>query len=328
MRRRDFLGLVGGGIAAWPIVAHAQQASIPLIGFLSSRSPEDSKPHLAGFLRGIEAFSYVAGKSVTIEYRWAQGQYDRLPKLAGELTSLGPTVIAAAGGAPSARAAKLATNSIPICFVTSDSVQEGLVTALNRPDGNLTGVDLMSGELTGKRFELLTHLVPAGRAIAFLTNPSGLQSGVQAKEKDVERAARTLGRELIVVGASSDAELDNSVSMLAKKRVGGMVVENDPFFDSRRGRLIRLTAQNSIPAIYHIREFPADGGLMSYGASLVDAYYQMGIQVGRLLKGAKIVELPVTRPTKFELTMNLKTAKALGLDIPPTLLAIADEVID
>ena len=326
MRRREFLGLVGGGIAAWSPVAHAQNQNMPLIGFLSSRSPEESKPHLAGFLRGLEAFGYIDGKTATIEYRWAQGQYDRLPKLASELTGLHPAIIAAAGGAPSARAAKLATSSIPVLFVTSDLVREGLVTSLNRPDGNVTGVDLMSGELTGKRLELLAQLVPGGSAIAFLTNPSGLQSSLQTKE--VERAAHAHGRELVVVRASTDAELDSTFSTLVKSRVAGLVVENDPFFDSRREHLIGLTAQRSIPAIYHIREFPVAGGLMSYGASLVDAYYQMGVQVGRVLKGAKIADLPVIRPTKFELTINLKTAKALGLAIPPTLLAIADEVID
>ncbi len=328
MKRREFLGLVGGGIAAWSRVAHAQNQNMPLIGFLSSRSPEESKPHLAGFLRGLEAFGYVDGKTATIEYRWANGQYDRLPQLATELTGLHPAIIAAAGGAPSARAAKLATSSIPILFVTSDSVSEGLVSSLNRPAGNVTGVDIMSGELTGKRLELLAHLVPAGSAFAFLTNPNGVQSTLKTKTTDVERAAHALNRELVVVGASTDIELDSCLSMLAKNRVAGLVVENDPFFDSRRERLIGFTAQRLIPAIYHIREFPAAGGLMSYGASLVDAYYQMGVQVGRVLKGANIADLPVIRPTKFELTLNLKTAKALGLAIPPNFLAIADEVIE
>lgn len=326
MRRRELLGLVGGGIAAWSSVAHAQQQSAPLIGFLSSRSPEESKPHLAGFLRGIEAFGYVDGKSATIEYRWANGQYDRLQKLASELIGLHPSVIAAAGGAPSARAAKSATHSIPILFVTSDSVGEGVVASLNRPGENITGVDLMSGELTGKRLELLAQLVPAGSVIGFLTNPKGVQSNLRAK--DFERAAQAMGRGSLIVGASTDAELDSGFSVLVQKRVSGLVVENDPFFDSRREHLIQLTAQRSIPAIYHIREFPVAGGLMSYGASLVDAYYQMGVQVGRVLKGANIADLPVIRPTKFELALNLKTAKALGLIIPPTVLAIADEIVD
>jgi putative ABC transport system substrate-binding protein len=325
MRRREFIRLAGG-VAAWPIAAYAQQQSMPLIGFVSSRAPEESKPHLAGFLRGLEAFGYVDGKTATIEYRWAQGQYDRLPKLAAELVDRHPAVIAAAGGAPSARAAKLATTSIPILFVTSDSVREGLVASLNRPGGNVTGVDLMSGELSGKRLELLAQLVAAGRAIAFLANPSGAQS--TSKVDEVERAAQALGRALVVVNASTDAELDSGFSRLATSGAAGLVVENDPYFDSRREHLIELTAQRSIPAIYHIREFPVAGGLMSYGASLVEAYYQMGVQVGRILKGASIADLPVIRPTKFELALNLKTAKALGLVIPPNLLAIADEVID
>jgi ABC-type uncharacterized transport system substrate-binding protein len=326
MRRREFLGFLGGGIATLPIAARAQQQSMPLIGFLSSRSPEDSRPHLAGFLRGLEAFGYVDGKTATIEYRWANGQYDQLPKLASELTNLHPAVIIAAGGAPSAHAAKLATSSIPVFFVTSDSVQEGLVASLNRPGGNVTGVDIMSGELTGKRLEVLAQLVPSGGAIAFLANPSGRQSG--SKATDAERAARALGRAFVVVDAGTDTEIDSVFSNLAQSKVGGVVVENDPFFDSRREHLIRLTAQHSIPAIYHIREFPVAGGLMSYGASLVDAYYQLAIQAGRFLKGANIADLPIVRPTKFELALNLKTAKALGLAVPPNLLAIADEVIE
>jgi ABC-type uncharacterized transport system substrate-binding protein len=326
MRRREFIKLVGSAAAAWPITARAQQAAMPLIGVLSSRSPEDSRPHLAGFLRGLEAFGYVDGKTAKIEYRWANGQYDQLPKLASELVNLHPAIIVAPGGAQSARAAKLATTSIPVFFVTSDSVDEGLVASLNRPGGNVTGVDIMSGGLTGKRLELLAQLVPSDRAIAFLANPSGRQSSFKAK--DVERAARALGRAFVVVDANNDTEFDNIFSKLTESKVGGVVVENDPFFDSRREQLIRLAAQRSIPAIYHIREFPVAGGLMSYGASLVDAYYQVGIQAGRFLKGANFSDLPIVRPTKFELTLNLRTAKTLGLTIPPNFLAIADEVIE
>jgi len=324
MRRREFITLLGSAVT-WPFPASAQH-NAPLIGFLSSRSPEDSKPHLAGFLRGLEAFGYVDGKTATIEYRWAKGRYDQLPTLASELIGLHPTIIAAPGGRPSAHAAKLATNTIPIFFVTSDSVQEGLVASLSQPGGNITGVDIMSGELTGKRLELLARLVASGRSIAFLTNPTGQRSSSRAK--DFEEAARSLSRTSIVVDASTDAELDSIFSRLAENKVGGVVVENDPFFDSRREHLIRLTAQRSIPAIYHIPEFPMAGGLMSYGANLVDAYYQMGIQAGRFLKGVNFADLPVVRPTKFELTLNLTTAKALGLDVPPSLLAIADEVVE
>ncbi len=326
MRRREFITLIGGAAAAWRVVSHARAAEAPLIGFLSSRSPEDSKPHLDGFLRGLEAFGYVDGKTAKIEYRWAKGHYDQLSQLATELVSRHPTIIAAPGGTPSARAAKLATSAIPIFFVTSDAVQEGLVASLSQPGGNVTGVDIMSGELTGKRLELIARLIAPGAPIGFLTNPRGQES--RARAKDFEAAARSLSRTFVVVDASSDAELGSIFSKLAENKVGGVVVENDPFFDSRREDLIRLAAERSIPAIYHIREFPLGGGLMSYGASLVDAYYQMGIQAGRYLKGANIADLPVIRPTKFELTLNLSTAKALRLDIPPSFLAIADEVIE
>ena len=325
MRRREFLGAAAGGIA-WSVAAHAQQQAVPLIGFLSSRSPEESKPHLAGFLRGLEAFGYVDGKSARIEYRWANGQYDQLRRLAGELAQLRPAIIAAAGGAPSARAAKSVTTSIPIAFVAGDSVSEGVVASLNQPGGNITGVDLMSGELTGKRLELLAQLLPAGCLVGFLTNTKSVLSSLRTK--DFELAAPAMGREALIVGASTDAEIESSFTTLVQKRVAGLVVENDPFFDSRRERLIHLTAQRALPAIYHIREFPLAGGLMSYGANLVDAYNQMGVQVGRILKGANIADMPVIRPTKFELAINLGTAKALKLTILPTVMAMADELID
>ena len=324
MKRREFLGLVAGGIT-WPAVGQAQQQPMPLIAFLSSRSPEDSKPHLTGFLRGLEAFGYVGGKTARIEYRWANGQYDQLRKLAGELVELGPAIIVAAGGAPSARAAKSVTSSIPITFVAGDSVTEGIVASLNQPGANITGVDLMSGELTGKRLGLLAQLIPVGR-IGFLTNTKGVQSSLRAR--DFELAAASMNREPLVVGATTDQEIDNGFSIIIQKQVAGLVVENDPFFDSRREQLIRLTARHSIPAIYHIREFPLGGGLMSYGSNLVDAYNQMGVLAGRILKGANISDLPVIRPTKFDLTLNLGTSKALGLNVPPSLVAIADELID
>jgi putative ABC transport system substrate-binding protein len=325
MKRREFLGLVGSGIA-WPAVARAQQQSVPTIGFLSSRSPEDSKPHLEGFLRGLGAFGYIEGKTAKIEYRWANGQYDQLSKLAVELAALQPALFAAAGGAPSARAAKSVTTSIPIIFVAGDSVSEGIVASLNQPGANVIGVDLMSGELTGKRLGLLVQLLPPGTPIGFLTNKKGVQSSL--RQNDFELAVAAMGRESVVLEASDDAQIENSFSMLAQKKVSGLVVENDPFFDSRRLHLIQLTAQRSIPAIYHIREFPLAGGLMSYGTNLVDAYNQMGVLAGRILKGANIADLPVSRPTKFELALNLGTAKTLGLTIPTTVLAIADELID
>jgi putative tryptophan/tyrosine transport system substrate-binding protein len=325
MKRREFLGLIAGGIA-WPVSGRAQQQAMPLIGFLSSRSAQDSKPHLTGFLRGLQAFGYVDGKTLRIEYRWANGQYDQLRKLAQELAALQPVVIVAAGGAPSARAAKSVSMSIPITFVASDPLSEGVVTSLNQPGANITGVDLMSGELTGKRLGLLSQVLPSGGIIGFLTNIKGVQSSLRVE--DFRLAAAELGREALITGASTDAEIDSAFSLLLQKRVVGIVVENDPFFDSRRERLIQLTAERSMPAIYHIREFPLAGGLMSYGANLVDAYNQMGVQVGRLLKGANVADQPVVRPTKFELALNVSTAKRLGLTIPATVLAITDEVID
>ena len=325
MRRRNFLGVIAGGIA-WSAVARAQPETVPLIGFLSSRSPEESKPHVQGVLRGLGAFGYVDGKTVRVEYRWANGRYDRLRKLAEELVALKPAIILAAGGAPSARAAKSVTRSIPITFVAGDSVSEGIVTSLNQPGANITGVDLMSGELTGKRLELLSQLLPASGVIGFLTNTKGVASSLRSE--DFKLAAAGMGREPLVVGASTDTEIDAAFSLLIQKRAAGLVVENDPFFDSQRQRLIKLTAEHSIPAIYHIREYPVGGGLMSYGANLVDAYNQMGVQAGRILKGANVTDLPVIRPTKFELALNLGTAKKLGLTIPPNVLAIADELID
>jgi putative ABC transport system substrate-binding protein len=325
MKRRDFLWAVAGAVAS-PTVAMAQQETLQLIGFLSSRSPEESKPHLTGFLRGLEAFGYIDGKTVKIEYRWAQGHYDQLRKLAGELVALNPAIIVAAGGAPSARAAKSVTASIPVIFIAGDSVSEGVVTSLSRPGANITGVDLMSGELTGKRLGLLSQVLPPGGVIGFLTNTKGVASSLRAE--DFKLAAAGMGREPLIAGASTDGEIDAAFSQLTQKRASGLVVENDPFFDSQRERLIRLTAQHSIPAIYHIREFPAEGGLMSYGANLVDAYNQMGVQAGRILKGANVADMPVIRPTKFELALNLSTAKKLGLTVPPTVLAIVDELVD
>jgi putative tryptophan/tyrosine transport system substrate-binding protein len=325
MRRRDLLGLASAGIAAWPIRALGQQ-TIPLIGFISSRSPDDSKPHLAGFRRGLEELGFIEGKTVAIEYRWAMGQYDQLPRLAKELVELDPKAIAAPGGIPSARAARAATNSIPIFFVATDPVREGLVASLSHPGGNITGVDFMSGELTGKRLELIAQLVPGGKPIAFLADPKSPLSGVKIEQ--IERAARSIGRELIVRTASSDHELDQDFVMFSEGKIAGLVVENDPYFDSRRQQIIELAKQRSIPAIYHIRDFPAAGGLMSYGASLADGYHQMGVQIGRLLKGASITELPVVRPTRFELIINLRTAKELGLAVPASLFAIADETIE
>ena len=324
LQRREFLGLIGGGLA-WPVAAHAQQQSVPLIGFLGSRSPEESKPRVTGFLRGLEAFGYTDGKTAKIEYRWANGQYDPVEKTGGRIGGSAPCDDRGSRWR-AIRAGSQIAQSIPITFVASDPLSKGVIASLNHPGANITGIDLMSGELTGKRLGLLAQLLPPGSVVGFLTNTKGVQSSLRVS--DFRLAAAALGRETFVVGASTDAEIDDAFSTLVQKRIGGLVVENDPYFDSQRERFIRLAAQRSIPAIYHIREFPVAGGLMSYGANLVDAYYQMGVLVGRVLKGAPIADLPVARPTKFELSINLGTAKKLGLTIPPAVLAIADELVD
>lgn len=325
MRRRHFLRLTASALGLWPI--RAQSQPLPVIGFLSSRSPDDSKPHLAGFLRGLEALGFVEGKTISIEYRWAMGQSDQLVRLARELVELNPKAIAAPGGTISARAAKAATTSIPLFFVASEAVSEGLVASLSHPGGNMTGIDIMSGELTGKRLELLAQLTSGRKPFAFLANPKNAQSG--AKIEDVKRAAQSIGREIIIQKARDELDdLDQSIAKISEQNIAGLVVENDPYFDAKRQDIISLTRERSIPAIYHIRDFPAAGGLMSYGANLADAYNQMGVQLGRLLRGATIADLPVMRPTKFDLAINLQAAKGLGLAVPANLLAVADELID
>jgi len=321
MQRRDFLTTLSAAAVMAPSL---RAQSLPLIGFLSSRSAADSAGHLAAFLQGLKAFGYVEGQSVAIEYRWANGKYEDLPALARELATLKPEVIVAAGGVGSARAAKSATSSIPILFVGGDPVQAGLVASLNRPGGNLSGVDVMTGELGGKRVELLLDMVPAAAAVGFLTNPQSADTYL----RDAQEAAGARGRRFVVAGASTVGELETGFSRLAESGAKALIVGNDPFFDTVRERLIALAAEHAMPAIYHIREFPAEGGLMSYGASLAGAYHQLGIQTGRVLKGASPAELAVVRPTQFELVINLKTAKALGLTVPPTLFAQADEVIE
>jgi ABC-type uncharacterized transport system substrate-binding protein len=326
MRRREFISLLGGAILS-PLPARAQQRDVPVIAFLSSRAPEEAAGHTSAFLQGLKAFGYVDGQTARIEYRWARGEYERLPALASELSALRPAVIVAGGGVPSARAAKAANPALPVIFLGGDPVAAGLVTSLNRPGGSATGVSLMSGVLGGKRLELLAQLVPKADVVALLTNPQDV-GDAESHTQDVQAAARTLGRRLIVVGASAEPELERSFTALVQGGATAVVVQNDPFFDSRRDQLIALAARHKIAAIYHIREFPAAGGLMSYGPSLADAYHQVGIQVGRVLKGANVADLPVVQPTKFELVLNLKTAQALDLPVPPTLLAQADEVIE
>ncbi|HEV2955099.1 MAG TPA: ABC transporter substrate-binding protein [Xanthobacteraceae bacterium] len=325
MRRREFIGLIGGA-AAWPLAARAQQ-SVPLIGFMTSRSSRDSEPHTAAFLQGLAEAGYVPGQNVRIEYRWADGHYERLPKLATELVDLRPAAPVAAGGEPSAVAAKSATATIPIVFlIGGDPVQVGLTASLNRPNTNATGVTFVTTELGGKRASLISELVPNARTIALLVNSN--MSGTDAHIQSVRAGADAFRRQLLVLRASAPAEIAPGFDLIAKEAAGALVVQNDPFFDSQRDRLVALAAQYVVPAIYHIREYPAAGGLMSYGASLIDTYRQIGTMTGRILKGERPQDIPVLQPTRFELVVNSKTARSLHLAVPPQMLALADEVIE
>jgi putative tryptophan/tyrosine transport system substrate-binding protein len=326
MDRRAVIRTLACSVIAAPFIVKAQQRSLPVVGYLSSRSPEESAAHAAAFRRGLSDTHYIERENVAIEYRWAKGDYGRLPALASELAKLGVNVLVAVGGTPSALAAKAATATIPIVFLIGDDPAKiGLVASFNRPGGNLTGVTFVTTDLGAKRLGLLYESVPNAGVSAFLLNPNFQEAAPQAET--MRAAAHSLGRRLLVVRASTEREIASSFATLSQERVGALVVQNDPFFDSLRNQLVALAARNSIPAIYHIREFPAAGGLMSYGASLADAYRQVGTYAGQILKGTNPADLPVEQPIKFETVINLKTSKALGITVPQSLLLRADEVI-
>jgi ABC-type uncharacterized transport system substrate-binding protein len=326
MRRREFITLIGGAAAGWPLAALAQQPSLPVVGFLHSRSPEDT--HLvAGLQRGLAETGYVDGESVTIEYRWGRGRYDLMPALAAELVGRRAAVLVAGGGLPVALAAKAATSTTPVIFVMgSDPVETGLVASYNRPGGNVTGINILTMMLEPKRLGLLCELMPQATSIGVLLNPGFLPSAGQLK--DVQEAARAMDLRIHVLRAGTESEIEAAFETVARERIAALAVAAAPFFDIRRDQLVALSARYRLPAIYHFREYAAAGGLMSYGTDLPDAYRQVGLYAGRILKGTKPADLPVMQPTKFEFVINLKTAKALDLEVPPTLIARADEVIE
>jgi|HubBroStandDraft_6_1064221.scaffolds.fasta_scaffold42095_4 putative ABC transport system substrate-binding protein len=329
MRRREFSTLLGGAAMAstvWPSLLSAQQKATPVIGFLGVSTPGLSAPSLAALRQGLIETGYVEGQNVAIEYRWAEGRYDRLPALAADLVGRRVDVLVASSGDPAAYAAKNATSTIPIVFTSGDAVGYGFVASLARPGGNLTGLSFLNPELNPKRFELLSELVPQAKVIALLVNPNS--SSLEHVLRAVQEAAQAKGVQLHILKASTESEVDAAFTSLVQRQAGALLVSSDPFFYGRREQLVALAARHIVPTIYEWRQFVVEGGLTSYGASITAVNRQVGIYAGRILKGAKPTDLPVLQPTMFELVINLRTAKALGLTVPPSLLVRADEVIE
>jgi putative tryptophan/tyrosine transport system substrate-binding protein len=326
MRRRELITSISA-IMAWPFVARAQQKTTPVIGFLSGRSRAETVAVMGQFYNGLAEAGFVEGQNLRVEYRWAEGRYDRLPTLAAELVALRPTMIVATGGNVAALAAKAATSTIPIVFAAGgDPIKGGLVASLNRPGGNATGVSLFIAELAAKRLEFLREIVPQSTAIGVLVNPNN-PTGV-AEAHDVEARATALGLSITLFEVRGAREMEQTFAAVAQRRIQAVLVTNDPFLIDLKDQLVQIAAAGALPIVYFTRDFVEAGGLMSYGASIGDGYHKVGIYAGQILMGARPADLPVQQPTKFELVINLHAAKALGLEIPPTLLARADEVIE
>jgi len=328
MRRREFITLLGGAAAAWPLAARAQQPAMPVIGFLDPRSPHTLADQLRAFRQGLKDTGYVEGENVSIEYRWAEGQYDRLPTLAAELVRRRVAVIATSGGPATALAAKGATATTPIVFIVGeDPVRLGLVSSLGRPGGNLTGINFLIGELTAKRLGLLCEFVPGAARIAVFVNPANA-TNVETTLRDVEPAALAMGLQIQILKASTSSEIEAAFATFVRERPDALFVGNDAFFTSRSVQLVHLATLHKVPAIYALREFVEVGGLMSYGVNVTEALRQVGVYTGRILKDAKPADLPVVQSSKFELVINAVTARMLGLTVPASLLTVADEVIE
>ncbi len=327
MKRREFIRLIGGAAASWPLAARAQQPAMPVIGFLNAGSPAAFSELAAAFRQGLNDAGYVEGQNVLIEYRWAEGRYDRLPALVADLVNRRVAVIASTGGNAVVEAAAAATTIVPIVFLGSDvALKTGVITSLNRPGGNVTGVVMSTSALLSKCLQFLGELVPKDATIGVLVNPNS-STTIEDKE-DIQTAARQIGRQIFILTADKEAEIDTAFATLAERHAGGLVVQGDIRYTNRRDDFIALAERYAIPAIYMWSEFTSAGGLIAYGNNLAEGYRQVGTYTGRILHGAKPADLPAMQPTRFRLTINLKTAKTLGLTIPPSLLILADEVIE